>query len=168
VQNLTASWSLDIQRGPLVERLAGQLELQEGSLMNRRLTLQGVVTLAAFGVLLFWLVSTTAGMGGAAPALAAEELKVEGLPSDARGFRAQIEQIISKVDRLIEKLKGNPNTSIMVLDLIQTRDNMLRELPKVENRPDGSKWTEKEARESVNWMLRLLKVQYDKAASSIS
>lgn len=136
--------------------------------MNRRLGPQRVATLAAFGVLCLWLAGMTARMGGADLALAAEELKVEGLPSDAKGFRAQIEQIISKVDRLIEKLKGNPTASIIVLDLIQTRDNVLRELPKVENQPAGSKWTEKEARESVNWMLRLLKAQYEKAASSIS
>lgn len=124
--------------------------------------------LAAFGVLCLWLAGTTARMGGAVLALAAEELRVEGLPPDAKGFRAQIEQIISKVDRLIEKLKGNPNASTMILDLIQTRDNVLRELPKVEHQPAGSKWTEKEARESVDSMLRLLKVQYDKAASPIS
>jgi hypothetical protein len=136
--------------------------------MDRRLGLQRIATLAAFGVLSLWLAGTTARMGGADLALAAEELKVEGLPSDAKGFRAQIEQIISKVDRLIEKLKGNPKASVTVLDLIQTRDNVLRELPKVENQPAGSKWTEKEARESVDWMLRLLKAQYDKAASSVS
>ena len=124
--------------------------------------------LAAFGVLSLWLAGTAVRMGGADLALAADELKVEGLPSDAKGFRAQIEQIISRVDRLIEKLKGNSEASAMVLDLIQTRDNVLRELPKVETQPAGSKWTEKEARESVDWMLRLLKAQYDKAASSVS
>ena len=124
--------------------------------------------LAAFGVLSLRLAGTAVRMGGADLALAAEELKVEGLPSDAKGFRAQIEQIISRVDRLIEKLKGNSEASAMVLDLIQTRDNVLRELPKVETQPAGSKWTEKEARDSVDWMLRLLKAQYDKAASSVS
>ena len=133
--------------------------------MNRRLGPQMVATLAAFGVMTLWLISTTARMGGPDLALAAEELKVEGLPSDAKGFRAQIEQIISKVDKLIDKLKGNHNASTMVLDLIQTRDTVLRELPKVENQPAGSKWSEKEARESVERMLRLLKAQYDKAAS---
>jgi len=136
--------------------------------MNRTLGLQRTAMLAAFGVLSLWLAGTAVRMGGADLALAAEELKVEGLPSDAKGFRAQIEQIISRVDRLIEKLKGNSEASAMVLDLIQTRDNVLRELPKVETQPAGSKWTEKEARESVDWMLRLLKAQYDKAASSIS
>jgi hypothetical protein len=136
--------------------------------MNRRLTPHSVATLAAFGVLSLWLGGAPDRVGGAALALAAEELKVEGLSSDAKGFRAQTEQIISKVDRLIEKLKGNPNASTLALDLIQTRDNVLRELPKVENQPVGSNWTEKEARESVDWMLRLLKVQYEKAASSIS
>jgi len=136
--------------------------------MNRTLGLQRTAMLAAFGVLSLWLAGTAVRMGGADLALAAEELKVEGLPSDAKGFRAQIEQIISRVDRLIEKLKGNSEASAMVLDLIQTRDNVLRELPKVETQPAGSKWTEKEARESVDWMLRLLKAQYDKAASSVS
>ena len=136
--------------------------------MNRTLGLQRTAMLAAFGVLSLWLAGTAVRMGGADLALVAEELKVEGLPSDAKGFRAQIEQIISRVDRLIEKLKGNSEASAMVLDLIQTRDNVLRELPKVETQPAGSKWTEKEARESVDWMLRLLKAQYDKAASSVS
>jgi hypothetical protein len=136
--------------------------------MNKRLSPQRVATLAAFGVLSLWLAGMTAGRGDAALALAAEELKVEGLPGDAKGFHSQVQQIISKVDRLIEKLKGNPDASTMALDLIQTRDNVLRELPKIENQPVGSKWTEKEARESVDWMLRLLKTQYEKAASSIS
>jgi len=136
--------------------------------MNRTLGLQRTAMLAAFGVLSLWLAGTAVRMGGADLALVAEELKVEGLPSDAKGFRAQIEQIISRVDRLIEKLKGNSEASAMVLDLIQTRDNVLRELPKVETQPAGSKWTEKEARDSVDWMLRLLKAQYDKAASSVS
>jgi hypothetical protein len=136
--------------------------------MNRRLGPQMVATLAASGVMSLWLTGTTVRLGGPVLALAAEELKVEGLPSDAKGFRAQIEPIISKVDKLINKLKGNPNASTMVLDLIQTRDTVLRELPKVENQPAGSKWSEKDARESVEWMLRLLKAQYDKAASSAS
>jgi hypothetical protein len=136
--------------------------------MSRRLTPQSVAMLAAFGILFLWLTGAPDRMGGAVPAWAAEELEVEGLPSDAKSFRKQVEQIISKVDKLIEKLKGNPEASTMVLDLIQTRGKLLGELPKVENQPDGSKWTEKEARESVEWVLRLLKVQYDKAASSIS
>ena len=136
--------------------------------MNRRLGPQMVATLAAFGVMSLWLIDTTAHMGGPDLALAAEELKVEGLPSDPKSFRREIEQIISKVDKLIDKLKGNPTASTMVLDLIQTRDTVLRELPKVENQPVGSKWSEKEARESVEWMLRLLRAQYDKAASLAS
>lgn len=134
--------------------------------MKRSLSPQTVGILAVFGVLSLCLTDTTVRMRGPDLALAAEELKVEGLPSDPKSFRAQIEQIISKVDNLIEKLKGNPNASTMVLDLIQTRDTVLRELPKVEHQPAGSKWSEKEARESVEWMLRLLKAQYDKAAGS--
>lgn len=131
--------------------------------MNRKLRVSALV---ALGVWSLGLVGATVPVGGPHHALAADELKVEGLPGDAKGFRAQIEQIISRVDRLIEKLKGNPNASTMVLDLIQTRDTVLRELPKVEHQPAGSKWTEKDARESVDSMLRLLKAQYDKAASS--
>jgi hypothetical protein len=136
--------------------------------MNRRLGLQTVATLAAFGVLSLWLTGTAARRGDPDLALAAEEWQVEGLPRDPKSFRAQIEQIISRVDKLIEKLKRNPNASTTILDLIQTRDTVLRELPKVENQPPGSKWSKKEARESVEWMLRLLKAQYDKAASSAS
>lgn len=131
--------------------------------MNRKLRVSALV---ALGVWSLGLVGATVPVGGPHLALAADELKVEGLPGDAKGFRAQIEQIIGRVDRLIEKLKGNPNASTMVLDLIQTRDTVLRELPKVEHQPAGSKWTEKDARESVDSMLRLLKAQYDKAASS--
>jgi hypothetical protein len=136
--------------------------------MNRRLGPQMVATLAAFSVMSLWLTDTTVRMGGPDLALAAEELKVEGLPSDPKSFRREVEQIISRVDKLINMLKGNPTMSTMVLDLIQTRDTVLRELPKVENQPAGSKWSEKEARESVEWMLRLLKAQYDKAASPAS
>jgi hypothetical protein len=136
--------------------------------MNRKLSPKIIATVAAFGVLSLWLATTTVRMGGPDLALAVEELKVEGLPRDAKGFRTQVEQIISRVDKLIEKLKGNPTASTMALDLIQTRDSVLRELPKVDNQPAGSAWSEKEARESVEWMLRLLKAQYDKAASSAS
>jgi len=136
--------------------------------MSRRLISQSVAMQAAFGILSLWLAAAPDRMGGVVPAWAAEELEVNGLPSDAKGFRKKVEQIISKVDELIEKLKGNPEASTMALDLIQTRARLLSELPKVESQPDGSKWTEKEARESVEWALRLLKVQYDKAASSIS
>jgi hypothetical protein len=65
------------------------------------------------------------------------------------------------VDALIGKLNGK-GASPALLDLIQTRDNVLRELPKVESAPDGAKWTAKDARESVDAMLRLLKQQYEK------
>lgn len=136
--------------------------------MNRRLGPEMVATLAAFGIMSLWLTGTIVRMGGPDLALAAEELKVEGLPSDPKSFRREVEQIISRVDKLIDRLKGNPTVSTMVLDLIQTRDSVLRELPKVENQPVGSKWSAKEARESVDWMLRLLKAQYDKAAGSAS
>jgi hypothetical protein len=98
-------------------------------------------------------------------AAVADELKVENLPADPKGYRTHVEQIISKVDALIGKLK-NQGPSPALQDLIQTRDNILREVPKVENAPDGAKWTSKEARESVDAMLRLLKQQYEKAAEA--
>src|SRR5581483_11872673 len=86
----------------------------------------------------------------------ADELKVENLPADPKAFRVQVDQIIDKL-----KDKG---FSPALLDLIQTRDNIMREVYKVENAPDGSKWTSKEARASVDAMLRLLKEQYEKAS----
>jgi hypothetical protein len=133
--------------------------------MNRCPGPQAIATLAACSVLSFWLTGPTMRTGGPHLALAAEEWTVDNLAHNPKLFRGQVEQIISRVDRLIDTLKGNPGASTMVLDLIQTRDNVLRELPKVDNQPAGSKWSEKEARESVEWMLRLLKAQYDKAAS---
>lgn len=94
----------------------------------------------------------------------ADELKVDNLPADPKAYRTQVDQIIGKVDTLIGKLNGK-GASPALLDLIQIRDNVLRELPKVENAPDGAKWTAKDARESVDAMLRLLKQQYEKASA---
>lgn len=93
----------------------------------------------------------------------ADELKVENLPADPKAFRVQVDQIIRKVDGLIDKLKDK-GFSPALLDLMQTRDNIMREIYKVENAPDGSKWMSKEARASVDAMLRLLKEQYEKAS----
>jgi hypothetical protein len=52
----------------------------------------------------------------------------------------------------------------VVADLMMTRDNVAREIYKVQNKPDGSKWGA-EMRESVDDMLKLLAVQYEKATS---
>lgn len=102
---------------------------------------------------------------GAPEIVLAEEasLSVEGLSPDPKTFRAQVDQIVKKVDNLIDRLKGKQETKVVVLDLIQTRDNVLREIGKVESFPEGSKWTKEEARASVEAMLRLLKTQYEKA-----
>ncbi|WP_447972224.1 hypothetical protein [Nitrospira sp. Kam-Ns4a] len=109
---------------------------------------------AVFGAGLF--------VGSLGVALAADTLTIEGLPKDPKAYRAQVDQILKKADALIEKLKEKPNPPPIVLDLIQTRDNILREIFKVENKPEGSKWFDQEMRDSVDAMLRLLKQQYDK------
>ncbi len=98
----------------------------------------------------------------AAPAV--DTINVEHLPKDPKDFRKHVDQIIGKVDGLVQKLKGNKNAESIVMDLLQTRDNVLREIPKVEGTPDGAKWLVKDMRESVEAMLKLLKVQYEKAA----
>ncbi len=108
-----------------------------------------------FGVGLF--------VGSLGVALAADTLTIEGLPKDPKAYRAQVDQLLKKADALIEMLKGKPNPPPIVLDLIQTRDNILREIFKVENKPEGAKWFDQEMRDSVDAMLRLLKQQYDKA-----
>jgi hypothetical protein len=95
----------------------------------------------------------------------AQELKVDGLPTEPQAFKTHVQQILSKADAMIKKLKDKEEARAVVLDLIQTRDNVLRELLKAEARPDGAKWTNKEGRESIEAMLRLLKAQYEKAAS---
>lgn len=111
----------------------------------------------ALGVLTF--------LGTGTVALAAESLNIEGLPADQKVFRKQVDLILKKVDELIEKLKGKKNATAITLDLIQTRDNVLREVPKVESVPDGAKWGQGEARASVEAMLKLLKDQYEKGSS---
>lgn len=99
-----------------------------------------------------------------APVYAAE-LNVDNLPADAKAFRAQVEQILGKVNGVIDKAKETKGADPALLDLIQTRDNILREVPKVEHIPDGAKWTSKEAQASVQSMLKLLKTQYEKVAA---
>lgn len=134
--------------------------------MGRMNLVMIIVIVAVFG----WLHAWPDGLvGQRAPsvAVAAESLNVEGLPKDPKAFRAQVDQIIAKVDSLLAKLKNNPKATPMVLDLMQTRDNILREILKMEVTPDGAKWTLSEGRASVEAMLRLLKDQYDKAAGMV-
>lgn len=103
--------------------------------------------------------------GSVGDASAADALSIDGLPKDPKAYRAQVDQLLKKVDGLIEKLKGNPTATAIVLDLLQTRDDILREIPKAEVKPDGAKWTLQEGRESVDAKLKLLKALYDKAAA---
>lgn len=116
-----------------------------------------------------WLTGPVGQPANSELALAAE-LNVNGLPSDPKAFRTQVEQIVGKVDSLINKLKDNKDASAqaVLLDLIQTRDNILREVVKVESTPDGAKWGPKDMRNSVEAMLQLLKAQYEKASALAS
>ncbi len=97
---------------------------------------------------------------------AAEPLKIDGLPKEPRQFRAQVDQILTRVDALITKLKADPRNRTIVLDLLQTRDDILREIVKIESAPGDAKWTAREMRESVEAKLKLLKEQYDKASGT--
>ena len=94
----------------------------------------------------------------------ADELNVEGLPKEPAAYKAKVDEIIAKVDQLIGKLKGDQSKFALVSDLMMTRDNVVREVYKVQNKPDGSKWG-KEMRDSVDEMLKLLATQYEKASS---
>ncbi|HEX9786138.1 MAG TPA: hypothetical protein VGA56_25855 [Opitutaceae bacterium] len=104
--------------------------------------------------------------GNSGVVFAADSLNVEGLPGELRQFRSQVNQILSKADRLIEKLRKIQTAQAMALDLMQTRDNILREIVKMDGAPGDAKWTAQEMRESVQAMLKLLKEQYDKAAGT--
>lgn len=126
------------------------------STMRVRLCSLGLVVLAALGWSLLWSVEPPQ------PA-AAESLNVDNLPKDAKEFRRSVDQIIKRVDGLLGKLKDKPDALTAWMDLVQTRDNILREIEKLDAK-DGSKWTAGEARESVELMLKLLKAQYEKAA----
>ena len=97
-------------------------------------------------------------------ALAADLLKIDGLSSDPKQFRIQVDQLISKTDSLVIRLRANPSNQAIILDLLQTRDDILRELPKIDSAPGDAKWTSREMMESVQSKLKLLKEQYDKAA----
>jgi hypothetical protein len=110
----------------------------------------------SFGMLLGWML-----VGNMT--VAADSLKVEGLPDETRQFRAAVESIIKKVDTLIEQLRGKPENQAIVLDLLQTRDDIMREIPKLDGAPGDAKWNPKEMRESVQGKLMLLKNQYEKA-----
>ncbi len=123
-----------------------------------------VVVAAVLAGLGTWLGSPLGQWGGFGSA-AAEELNVENLPKDAKAYRAQVDQIIAKVDALIGKNKDNTKALAAVLDLMQTRDNVLREIYKIENQPEGSKWTAEQMRNSVDAMLKLLKNHYEKVAA---
>lgn len=106
------------------------------------------------------------GLG--AIAFAAEALKIDGLSHDPKQFRVQVEQLVNKTDGLIAKLRGNPEFQALVLDLLQTRDDILRELPKIDSAPGEAKWTGKEMMESVRSKLNLLKQLYDKGSGLAS
>jgi hypothetical protein len=96
-------------------------------------------------------------------AFAADSLQIDSLSSNAKQFRNQVEQLVDKTDTLIAKLKPNPESQAVVLDLMQTRDDIMRELPKVDTAPGDAKWTAQEMIESVQSKLKLLKEQYDQA-----
>jgi hypothetical protein len=127
---------------------------------------RGVRRLIVTGLVVGALAAWPAGMGGptAGVAAAAEAFSVDNLPKDPKAYRAQVDKIIGTVDGLIAKLKGNKQAEAALLDLMQTRDNILREIYKVENQPDGAKWTAAQMQDSVTAMLRLLKSHYEKAA----
>lgn len=118
------------------------------------------------GWILLWHVDLSVLRPRTGVASAADSLTVDSLPNDARQFRFQVEKIIGKVDALIEQLRDKPNSRATILDLVQTRDDILREVPKLDSAPGDAKWSQKEMRESVQDKLRLLKGQYDKAVGS--
>lgn len=124
-------------------------------------------TALVIGLFLGWLVPW-ADIPGQSPrwgvVLAADSLKLDGLSKDPRQFRMQVDQILAKVDGVIEKLKKAPKAQALVLDLMQTRDNILRKIPKIDAAPGDAKWSSQEMRDSVQAMLMPLKDQYEKAA----
>ena len=130
-----------------------------------RCTIVRMVLLGAtsVGCLMAGLGDIYGSRGTSGIALAADVLKIDGLSNDAKQFRTQVEQLVNKTDALITKLKADPAQQAVVLDLMQTRDDILRELPKIDSAPGDAKWTAKDMRESVESKLKLLKNQYDKA-----
>lgn len=119
-----------------------------------------------FSSLLIWPGDMPGLDRGLGIARAADGLKIDGLSNDPRQFRAQVDQILVKADGLIKKLKGNTTAQATVLDLLQTRDNILREIVKMDGKPGDARWAEQEMKDSVQAMLKLLKEQYDKAAGT--
>lgn len=116
------------------------------------------------GCMVLWLGEMHGQLGLSGFVFAADALKIEGLSNEPKQFRAQVDQILTKVDSLVKKLKANPKVQALVLDLMQTRDDILREIPKIESAAGDAKWTSKEMYDSVQAKLKLLKDQYDKAA----
>ena len=130
-----------------------------------RTILRMALALAMFwGCMLLRLGEMPGELTGSGIVFAADSLKLEGLSNDPKQFRTQVDQAFAKVAGLIETLKSNPNAQPLVLDLMQTRDNILREIRKIEVAPGDAKWTAQEMRDSVKAMLMLLKDQYEKAA----
>jgi hypothetical protein len=127
-----------------------------------------LVAMAFSAFLLHQSASIPGQYSGPEMLFAADSLNLEGLPKDPRQFRAHVDQLIGKVDILIKKLKADPKAQTMTLDLIQTRDDILREITKIESAPGDAKWTAGEMRESVQAKLKLLKDQYDKAIAMAS
>ncbi len=117
----------------------------------KRLAFQGAVVVGG----LLWLSTAVTW---------ADSITVDGLPKDPAAYKTKVDEIVGKVDQLIGKIKGDPKKFALVSDLMMTRDNVMREIFKVQNKPDGSKWGA-EMRESVDDMLKLLAVQYEKAGS---
>jgi hypothetical protein len=114
------------------------------------------------GVVLAVLVASAVWMG--ATISWADSLNVEGLPKDPAAYKTKVDEILAKVDQVIGKMKGDQKNFAVVADLMMTRDNVMREISKVQSKPEGSKWGP-EMRESVDDMLKLLAVQYEKATS---
>lgn len=105
------------------------------------------------GMLLGWILLWNVDLSGLRPrpvvATAADMLTV-GVPThDPRQFRVHVEQIVSKLDALIEQLRGRPNSRAIILDLLQTRDALLREVPNIDSALGDAKWNQKEMPESV-------------------
>lgn len=97
---------------------------------------------------------------------ASAEIDLDGLSDNPKQFRAQVEQLVASADAMMTKLQNKTEHEALVLDLQQTRDDILRELPKVESKPGEAQWTTEEMVESVKSKLRLLKDQYEKASEA--
>ncbi|CAI4033204.1 hypothetical protein DNFV4_03638 [Nitrospira tepida] len=123
--------------------------------MGKRMVGQAGMVLAVVMAATVWMGATVSW---------ADSINVEGLPKEPAAYKAKVDEILAKVDQVIGKLKGDQKNFAVVADLMMTRDNVAREIYKVQNKPEGSKWGA-EMRESVDDMLKLLAVQYEKATS---